>query len=106
MNDLFKNFKPDTIRKMAMSLEDWQKEFESWGYFGKREAQKTFDMYSLIFTRQVRKTLNEHSCCVKCGSKDKLHIDHIIPKSKGGKNSLDNVQILCQTCNLRKGNRV
>jgi 5-methylcytosine-specific restriction endonuclease McrA len=106
MNDLFKNLKPDTIRKIGMSLEDWLKEYENWGYSAKREAKNSLDVYSKVFNRQVRKTLNEDSCCVKCGSKDKLHIDHIIPKSKGGKNSLDNVQILCQTCNLRKGNRV
>lgn len=89
-----------------MSLQDWEKEYESWGYYYKSYARRSLDIYSNVFNRQVRKTLTEDSCCVKCGSKDKLHIDHIIPKSKGGKNSLDNIQILCQTCNLKKGNRV
>lgn len=47
--------------------------------------------------------------CVLCGDskKDgvKLHVDHILPRSKGGKDTLDNLQTLCQPCNLGKGNR-
>jgi hypothetical protein len=31
-------------------------------------------------------------------------IDHILPKSKGGPNTLDNLQPMCKTCNEDKGN--
>lgn len=44
--------------------------------------------------------------CVKCGSKDNLQFDHIIPVSRGGNNSAANIQILCRRCNLRKSNRI
>jgi 5-methylcytosine-specific restriction endonuclease McrA len=43
--------------------------------------------------------------CVQCGSSHKVHCDHVIPYSWGGADTVENLQILCQTCNLRKGNR-
>jgi 5-methylcytosine-specific restriction endonuclease McrA len=47
--------------------------------------------------------------CVACGrgAADSviLHVDHIVPRSKGGSGSLDNFQTLCNACNLGKSNR-
>lgn len=48
--------------------------------------------------------------CKQCGAspaKDpsvELHIDHIIPWSKGGDTTFENLQTLCLPCNLGKGN--
>jgi len=44
--------------------------------------------------------------CVKCGSKKDLQYDHIIPVAKGGNSTADNLQILCQKCNLEKSDRI
>ena len=44
--------------------------------------------------------------CVQCGSKANLHFDHIIPVSKGGASSVQNLQLLCQKCNLSKGSKI
>jgi 5-methylcytosine-specific restriction endonuclease McrA len=43
--------------------------------------------------------------CVYCGSKRNLTIDHIIPRSRGGKNTWSNLVTCCSNCNLKKGNR-
>lgn len=48
-------------------------------------------------------------CCI-CGAspaKDpsvELHIDYVVPYSKGGETTLDNFQTLCSKCNLGKSN--
>jgi len=44
--------------------------------------------------------------CVRCGAKADLHFDHIIPLIKGGGNTEANIQILCQTCNLKKSDKI
>lgn len=44
--------------------------------------------------------------CVRCGSKQALHFDHVIPVAKGGGNLAENVQLLCQLCNLRKSDKI
>lgn len=42
----------------------------------------------------------------KDGYKMMITKDHIIPRSRGGKNTLDNYQPLCYSCNQRKANRI
>ncbi|MEM9422199.1 MAG: HNH endonuclease, partial [Pseudomonadota bacterium] len=43
-----------------------------------------------------------------CGSteKENLTFDHLIPRSKGGKTTWQNIVTACSPCNLRKGNKM
>lgn len=43
--------------------------------------------------------------CAQCSATERLEIDHIIPLAVGGRDDEDNLQVLCKTCNLRKGRR-
>ena len=48
--------------------------------------------------------------CQLCGTtaKDgyKLHVDHIIPVSKGGRTEMQNLRTLCERCNMGKGAKI
>lgn len=48
----------------------------------------------------------DQGCCTKCGSRERLEYDHIVPWSQGGSDTVRNIELLCQTCNRRKGARV
>ncbi len=45
--------------------------------------------------------------CRQCGyAGPYVEYDHIIPRSKGGQNRVENIQLLCRQCNLKKSNRI
>lgn len=44
--------------------------------------------------------------CVYCDedlTQGEIHLDHVIPESKGGPTTLDNLQVTCRKCNTAKG---
>lgn len=43
--------------------------------------------------------------CFICKTDKKIEIDHIIPLYKGGKNTISNVQLLCNSCHIEKSNK-
>lgn len=47
----------------------------------------------------------EEPKCVTCGETDidRLSVDHILARSRGGTNALSNLQLLCRSCNSSKG---
>ncbi len=47
----------------------------------------------------------DHHTCQYCGSKKNLTLDHVIPRSKGGLHTWDNVVTACSSCNSRKGDK-
>jgi 5-methylcytosine-specific restriction endonuclease McrA len=43
--------------------------------------------------------------CQYCGSRANLTVDHVIPRSKGGQSTWENIVASCAPCNRRKGDR-
>jgi hypothetical protein len=54
----------------------------------------------------ARDTYRCRHCGISTALGAVLHVDHIIPISKGGTSDLANLQTLCQDCNLGKSNRL
>lgn len=106
----------------------WQKSLETFvewigGVFDERiendgNAENISIPYSNRGTRHIPLALRlkvmdrDGFKCVKCNANRqtnpavKFHIDHIIPWSLGGKTELDNLQLLCSSCNLKKNNKL
>lgn len=71
------------------------------GYLGPDPTRQPIpdDVKLLVWAR-------DGGACVKCGSRSELQFDHIIPLSRGGGDHADNIQLLCRSCNLKKGPRL
>lgn len=69
-----------------------------------------FDRIPKRTTRFNRKTLfarDEHTCqyCALTLPASQLSLDHVVPKSRGGKTTWENIVCCCLRCNTRKGGR-
>ncbi len=99
--------------------------------YDSRKGERSFDEIKNLYLewkngkkyvetqRQERKIMNDdirynvlkrdNFTCQICGAtaKDgaKLHVDHIIPISEGGKTVMSNLQTLCERCNIGKSNK-
>jgi 5-methylcytosine-specific restriction endonuclease McrA len=58
---------------------------------------------SSAFTR-FNLFLRDEFSCQYCGSRGEMTFDHVIPRSRGGRTTWENVVAACGRCNLRKGN--
>ncbi|KKU76575.1 MAG: HNH endonuclease domain protein [Parcubacteria group bacterium GW2011_GWA2_47_64] len=78
---------------------------------GKAQHVKISYSRNIPMSMRIRVLDRDNFRCVFCGRSPatdlgiKLHIDHIVPFSKGGKTTLENLQTLCQECNLGKSDK-
>ncbi len=62
---------------------------------------------TIRLTRQNVMLRDAHQCqyCLKQPKVSELNIDHVVPRSRGGQDSWENLVTACKICNLRKGRR-
>ena len=97
---------------LANGCDIWLRKCPACGITNKRQNNSTTNIKKS--TRAISDKLryqvlkrDNFKCCA-CGAspaKDpsvELHIDHIIPWSKGGESTLENLQTLCSKCNIGK----
>jgi len=110
-NTLFCGFPPQeiplrikhAIYKQEKALEKIQKEvaaFENFERLPSARRERIPDSVRLFVWQR------DGGRCVKCESKERLEFDHIIPVAEGGSSTERNVQLLCETCNRKKGKAV
>ena len=92
----------DNLNKLIIYLSDTMK-----------YKQSAAGQRALLTTKLRRKILSRDKCtCQLCGNSTNnepnllLEIDHIIPISKGGITTEDNLQVLCWRCNRKKSNKI
>jgi 5-methylcytosine-specific restriction endonuclease McrA len=68
------------------------------------EFEKESDNERQAIPSEVRREVwrRDSGKCVKCGSRENLEYDHIIPISRGGSNTARNIELLCENCNRSK----
>lgn len=70
---------------------------------GRRQRQRRV-YYDIL--GNVTNTVYFCKMCGRVRTLDDLEVDHIIPVSLGGSDTLDNKQLLCSKCNREKGNAI
>ena len=50
--------------------------------------------------------LRDRFQCQYCGSREDLTFDHLVPRSRGGLTTWDNIVTACSPCNLKKGGKL
>jgi hypothetical protein len=80
------------------------------------ETQRAFQMSrftklrdgEIAWSSTIQEWLREHEKpdeCIYCGTKGPLTTDHILPLSRGGPDTPDNVIRVCKSCNSSKGSK-
>ena len=98
-----KNLKGNLSSLYEYFLGENNNRFPSPGYENKSEEDCSYRYIPEKLRWDVYE--RDNFTCVKCGTRRYLSIDHIIPKSKGGKTTLENCQTLCRHCNSKKGEK-
>lgn len=93
----------DQLNKKAIDLQRFRKKVEY--------QRKTLALGATDTPRQrrnppdslVKFIMERDEFCQQCGSYEDLQLDHIIPVSRGGNDSEENLRLLCGACNKARG---
>lgn len=68
-------------------------------YWHRKRAQRSDDSLLVDWYAEQIRTMP----CEYCGSEENITVDHVVPISKGGAHSIENIVPACQPCNSSKG---
>lgn len=93
----------------AINLREHQKNRERYKIYHRINQRKRRAGYGEHTEEDINRMYqNQHGKCYYCGKKVGIsyHVDHVIPVSRGGSNSPDNLVIACAHCNRTKSFRM
>ena len=101
--NIYEILPPEQIHEIKKSFKKSRAYYQKKKFYKKRRKEASIytsnaELREKIFNRDGR-------LCHECGKKIYLQLDHIIPVSKGGKDHELNMQVLCRSCNAKKGDR-
>jgi 5-methylcytosine-specific restriction endonuclease McrA len=117
----YKDYRENNKERIAQQrLEYREQNPTAYADWCKAHPDKTAEYANRYRTKLLANTVNHFTAqewldlcekydnkCLACKRTDvKLTVDHVIPISKLGSNSIDNIQPLCQPCNSRKSARI
>jgi hypothetical protein len=75
--------------------------------YGSRSGEKfTYLRPRIPESVRIEVWRRDNGKCARCGSRENLEYDHIVPISRGGSNTARNIELLCEKCNRSKSNNV
>ena len=83
---------------------EYERRFNHPGYFSKEEVQRRKNLKDKLFSLLQKN--NKVACQLGCGkllAVSECTLDHIKPLSKGGKDVIGNLTLVCECCNKMKG---
>jgi len=105
---LIEKGKVEIVHYTDKTVRNWQGDFEFRIPLVIRLVNFVKQVYArkLKFSKKYVK-IRDSKTCMYCGAKEKkMTIDHVVPISKGGKNTWENCVCCCHKCNNKKGNKL
>ncbi len=127
---LNRKYRQENPEKVLQGVQDWRRRNpDKYKDYVKQWEQENKETRRNVYSRhkQVRRALKKTNgavdsnittqsvferdqgicgiCRLEC-SRNEASVDHIIPLSKGGTHTWDNIQLAHMLCNIKKGNRI
>lgn len=98
------------LQMLHYAVSAWKRKYDRMCYMIRAKAFKAYtegrwNIHDLLEFNVTK--IQQNNFCWYCGMEmepSKLTKDHVFPRSKGGDNDMDNIIMVCKTCNSSKGN--
>lgn len=101
----------NTLIDRYVNIEGMADELESIGWLKQHAHTRSLAVFCApvkvrkSISDAVRREVLSAGKCENCPSTENLVVDHVIPVKHGGSCEIENLQCLCQGCNIRKGSK-